>query len=156
MCVHGITLDLSGQEAQTKSCYMHFIQEAVSQCPSNSPQRNNTKSEVWTRTCTCVKELLNWHEWSQRTDMDLMRSSIRLSLILLNLDTGCHLSDKPACKSVTGAKSSQVNWEVSHYVGTNITQQRQICIQRRIKQLGTFSNLLNKTANSPWPYFQFQ
>lgn len=63
--------------------------------------------------CELAPWSLNQHHWCQLTDRDLMRSSITLLVILVNLDRGCHLSDKPACRSVTGAESSQVQGGVS-------------------------------------------
>lgn len=63
--------------------------------------------------CELAPWSLNQHHWCQLTDRDLMRSSITFLVILVNLDRGCHLSDKPACRSVTGAESSQVQGGVS-------------------------------------------
>lgn len=87
----------------------------ISQCPSNSPHRNYHKIRIFKQkvhVCELAPKRLNRHQGCQLTDTDLMRSSITLSVILVNLNRGCHLSDKPACRSVTGAESSQVKGTV--------------------------------------------
>lgn len=66
------------------------------------------------------------------TDTGLIRSSITLLVILLNLDRGHSLSDKPACRSVTEQNFSQVNKNVS-YSSRNITQKRQQLSTRAVK-----------------------
>lgn len=121
MCVHWITLDLGDQEAQAKYCYMHFTQEATQQWIYQSvsvqlSRRNQHKIRHFSQklhVCELAPKSLNRHQWCQLTDTDLMRSSITLLVILVNLDKGCHLSDKPACRSVTRAESSQVKGTVS-------------------------------------------
>lgn len=102
--------------------------------------------------CELAPWSLNQHHWCRLTDRDPMRSSITLLVILVNLDRGCHLSDKPACRSVTGAESSQVQGGVS-WCRWKYHTTKTIMHKKKIKQLWTFLNLLNKMTNFPWQFF---